>query len=83
MTLPNSKLGSHGVRIVAGCFSDDFFNGRASTNSRHAYPQFAQAVNSGHPQMVKNEFPLAPRKAKWAAKVRDERETPEPAGRFP
>lgn len=27
MTLPNSKLGSHGVRIVAGCCLIDFFTG--------------------------------------------------------
>jgi len=65
MALPNSKLGSHGVRIVAGCCLVDFLTGD-STTSRHAYPRHAQAVNSGQPQMRKNKFrrvyPSGPRR---------------------
>ena len=71
MALPNSKLGSHGVRIVASCCSIDFFYGRASINSRHAYPRLAQAVNSGQPRFLvfvkRTIFRLADKRA---AKVR-------------
>lgn len=49
------RLGSHGVVVLASCWSKVFLKG-TTFNALHAYTRFAQAVNSGQPQMLKNDW---------------------------
>ena len=49
------RLSSHGVVIFASYCSNGFLTG-GTFITRHAYTQSAQAVNSGHPHKLKNEF---------------------------
>ena len=51
------RLSSHGVVIFANYCSNDFLTGD-SFNSRHAYTESAQAVNSGLPHKLKNAIPF-------------------------
>ena len=51
------RLSSHGVVIFASYCSNDFLAGDPF-NSRHAYTESAQAVNSGLPHKLKNAIPF-------------------------
>ena len=57
------RLSSHGVVIFASYCSKGFLTG-GPINSRHAYTEPAQAVNSGHPHKLKNVAPLQYQSAK-------------------
>jgi hypothetical protein len=63
------RLSSHGVRIFASYCSNGFLTG-GLFNSRHAYTESAQAVNSGLPHKLKNVVPFQHKSAKILFSIR-------------
>ena len=63
------RLSSHGVRIFAIYCLNGFLTG-GLFNSRHAYTESAQAVNSGLPHKLKNVVPFQYKSAKILFSIR-------------